>query len=82
MEDGNRLQLPPEWSVNLDPATGKTYYFHAKTAASRWNPPYYFTLAEEEKMRVCALKFSVVSMCPGDYPLFSVSDIALMEQVT
>ena len=31
--------LPPGWTAHKDPDTGFTYYFHASTGESRWDPP-------------------------------------------
>ena len=31
--------LPPEWTKQLDPPTGKYYYFNKITGASEWETP-------------------------------------------
>lgn len=33
------VALPPGWTAHKDPDTGFTYYFHAATGESRWDPP-------------------------------------------
>ena len=31
--------LPPGWTEASDPASGRTYYYHAPTGQSSWTPP-------------------------------------------
>eukprot|EP00977_Amphora_coffeiformis_P015023 scaffold4292_cov114-Amphora_coffeaeformis.AAC.2 len=39
------LALPDGWTTAIDPTTGKTYYYHAPTQITQWDPPNSFAAA-------------------------------------
>jgi ankyrin repeat protein len=36
---GSAAALPPGWAVHSDTETGRTFYFHARSGRSQWEPP-------------------------------------------